>query len=114
MFRDHRHRNARENWRDMSTHDSERWISTRGLVVEGDWDDSYNPICLRLETYSENQFLIKMDRIGKRLMGKCGSVIDVVGVESVDKMGRRWICVKRFALAGLDDGHGDESELFLG
>ena len=78
-------------------------ITSRGLVSEGEWDDAFNPIALKLETYKENDFLIKMDRMGKRLIKQCGKVVDIVGVTSTDKYGRRWISVKGFEKVEIDD-----------
>jgi hypothetical protein len=98
----------------LNTRDSEELISTRGLVIEEDWDEESNPICIKLETYSENQYLIKMNRMGRRLLRICGSVVDVTGVGSIDKSGRRWISVKSFFPSDVDDEYSVENGLSVG
>ena len=70
----------------------------RGIVIPVDWDDEGNALAAAISSPDEQEYLIKQDAKGKKLLGFIRQEIEVSGVLKKAIKGRKIIKVKTYGL----------------
>ena len=69
-----------------------------GIVVAAGWDDDGNVALISIQGYDEKEYVVKMNRCGKKLMDLINRKIKVSGKVSERLDGKRLIQVSQYDL----------------
>lgn len=67
-----------------------------GIVVAAGWDDNGNVALISIQGYDEKEYVVKMNRCGKELMGLINRKVKVSGKVSERIDGKRLIQVSQY------------------
>lgn len=71
-------------------------VTLTGIVIPADWNDRQDVIAAALATADEEEYLIRMTKKGKELLGALQREVEATGVLDRDEKGRKVIAVRHY------------------